>query len=114
MSVQTSPGSLHVWPFAIPSPVCRLMRHLTYTEFGIILVVLRETAGRPSFPEWAQLTQQELADAKGVSVVQVRKSLRALEFGKRLIESKKVGRRLKYRIRLGRLGLLKPRARDTA
>jgi hypothetical protein len=76
----------------------RLMRCLTYTEFGIVLILLRQTVGGKGRPEWAKITAEEFADAKGVSVQEVSDSLKSLEFRKKLIESEKSGKGKKFRI----------------
>ncbi len=91
----------------------RLMRCLTYTEFGIVLILLRETVGGRGRPEWAEITQQELADAKGVTVREITSSLVSLEHRKKLIESKKVGKGLRYRVIPERLNLVEEREART-
>jgi hypothetical protein len=87
----------------------RLMRCLTYTEFGIVLILLRETVGAKGRPEWARITEQELADAKGVSAQEASESLKSLELRKGLIESRKVGRGRQYRVVPERLSLVEER-----
>ena len=112
---QAGPDRLPQWVVesgytTIPNVVIdRLLRCLTYTEFGIVLILLRETVGAQGRPEWAKLTEQELADAKGVSVQEASESLKSLELRKKLIEARKVGRRREYRVIPERLALVEER-----